>query len=457
MIMLSKFSVQNFYSINEQVTLNFNFSNSKAHAFKQNVIFQYNGPTKRSILNGGIIFGANASGKTNLLEALKFLKAHIDNSYKFDEKEDIMLELKPFKFAKDNSTRFKIEFILENVEGYHNDDLYTNMKHNSNIKKNYIINYELFLNNKDLSVQYENLRYSEIMKTKVGKEKILFERKHDEVTDNASEINEIRKKVEKDNITFKSLLSLVINDVNKNYFKEEIETFEYKLMSEIHDKCFKNIHFNQRNASDEFMQEINKNKDYRKYVLRNLKKFDFAIKDIEVEDITADLLESVNNSDTPEKIKEMLIESIKSEKRYTTYALHFVNEQKYRMPLSEESRGTQKFLNHSYSMYEALLEDGLFVVDEFESAYHHRIQEGIVNNFINQSGKAQFLIVSHNSLLLNKNLFSKEQIIFLEKDREKESTVLKHLSEYKDVTYNNHNWLNLYYQGRLGAVPEVVF
>lgn len=133
--MLSKFSVQNFYSINEQVTLNFNFSNSKAHAFKQNVIFQYNGPTKRSILNGGIIFGANASGKTNLLEALKFLKAHIDNSYKFDEKEDIMLELKPFKFAKDNSTRFKIEFILENVEGYHNDDLYTNMKHNSNIKK----------------------------------------------------------------------------------------------------------------------------------------------------------------------------------------------------------------------------------------------------------------------------------------------------------------------------------
>lgn len=67
------------------------------------------------------------------------------------------------------------------------------------------------------------------------------------------------------------MLSLIINDVNKNYFKEEIETFEYKLMSEIHDKCFKNIHFNQRNASDEFMQEINKNKDYRKYVLRNLK------------------------------------------------------------------------------------------------------------------------------------------------------------------------------------------
>ena len=84
-----------------------------------------------------------------------------------------MLELKPFKFAEDNSTKFKTEFILENVEGYHKDDLYTNMKHNSNLIKNYIINYELFLNNKDLSVQYENLRYSEIMKTKVGKENII--------------------------------------------------------------------------------------------------------------------------------------------------------------------------------------------------------------------------------------------------------------------------------------------
>lgn len=463
--MLSEFSVENFYSINDEIALKFNFPSNRAHSFKQNVIFEYNDPNKRCILNGGIIFGPNASGKSNILKALKYLKLFVDSSYKFDEYDDIMVNLEPFKFNKKKLTKFKIEVIfddyIKNYDDYiktYKESTITNETINEIIeKKSYIVNYELFLDSEKMTIENEQLSYREIMKTKVGKTTTLFKRTNDEIIDNASGINEIRRKVEMDNITYKSLLSLIINDINRKYFKEEVENFEYRLIKKFYMDFFRNIYFSRDNVSENFVRELNENEKYRKYILKNLRKFDFAIKDFEIEDITSDVINTLISEETSDDFKKFIEHSLKANRRYRTSAIHYVNKEKYEIPLTSESDGTQKFLNQSYSMYEALLKDGLFVVDEFESAYHHKIQEGIVNNFINQNGKAQFLIVSHNSLLLNKELFAKEQIIFTEKNRRKESTKIKYLSDFEDITYNNHNWVNLYYDGRFGATPEVIF
>lgn len=441
--MLSNFTLNNFYSINEEVTINFNFPSNQSKSFKQNVLFEYNDGCKRSILNGGIIFGANASGKTNIINALDVVKYYVDNSFKFDDQDEIKYLWSNFKLSKKRQTltSFKLEFIIK-----------TNQS-----KGNYhIFNYNFSIDTKDFSIVYEKLVFRKILKTKVSKMYTLFERLDNKIIENHSNINNIINKIEKDNIKHKLLISVLINDINYNYFKGDISTFEYFLINRFYKDGISKIISGNRNASYQFMSALNENSKYKKYILKNLKKSDFAIKDFIVEDISDDLMASFKQHGISEELQHSLLGSMITERSYKTYTIHNVDGQKHKLSLNEESGGTLKFLNQSYSMYEALLNSGLFIVDEFESAYHHKIQESIINNFINQENEAQFLIVSHNPLLMNKELFSKEQIMFVEKERETEQTNLFNLSDF-DVSYNNHNWINLYYNGRFGGVPEVTF
>lgn len=85
------------------------------------------------------------------------------------------------------------------------------------------------------------------------------------------------------------------------------------------------------------------------------------------------------------------------------------------------------------------------------------IQKGIIHNFVynEKSTQAQFLLVSHNPLLMDKNLFAKEQIYFVEKDHQSQQSIVYSLKDFDNITYNNHSWLNIYMSGRIGAVPEV--
>ena len=57
--------------------------------------------------------------------------------------------------------------------------------------------------------------------------------------------------------------------------------------------------------------------------------------------------------------------------------------------------------------------------------------------------------------MLSPELFAKEQIVFVEKDRESHSSDIYKLSEYSGVTYDKHNWEKMYLEGRFGAIPEV--
>lgn len=442
--MLSKFSVTNFYSINDEVVLNFNFPSNRADSFQQNVLFEYKNPNKHCILNGGIIFGANASGKTNVIQAIGALKKFIEDSYKFNEKSQVTNKWMPFRFSEVISkiTKFKVETIInlgDEKESW------------------FIVNYELDINIEDYSINYEKITYSEILKTKLAKEILIFERKKDEIMDYSNRISNVIRKLEQDNITHKAILSLFIYDINRKFFEKETNSIEYKIIQKFYEDFIQKISFRQRNANRMFMESLKTDENYKKYIIKSLKKFDFAIKELEVEDVTNDIKEFIHNlEDISDENKSQLFDTLNSRKEYRTSTYHKINNKNIKLPLDFESRGTRKFLTQSYSMYESLINEGLFIADEFESAYHHKIQEGIINNFINQEGKAQFIIVSHNPLLLNKELFAKEQINFTEKNRKKESTELYLLSDF-DVSYNNHSWINLYYEGRFGAVPEVLF
>ena len=151
------------------------------------------------------------------------------------------------------------------------------------------------------------------------------------------------------------------------------------------------------------------------------------------------------------------LEKIKNQNNYKITAIHKVQSRSYELPLELESDGTRKFLSQSITLFNSLINNSLYISDEFDSKYHIKIQEGILKKFIKQgdTGRAQFLVASHNPLLLSSEFFAKEQICLIEKERSNQSSFITYLNDFKDISYNNHNWTNLYLEGRFGGIPEV--
>ncbi|WP_157821477.1 AAA family ATPase [Macrococcoides caseolyticum] len=442
--MISKISISNFRSINEKVTLNFNFPINRANSFKQNIIYQYKDDGVRCILNGLILFGANAAGKSNVLKGIKEMRKYIIDSHKFDDLNEIYSKIDSFKFNNSsNETTFEIELVIKDIIA--DDD-----------EGDFIINYSFSINSESQTISEEKLIYKKILVTKVSEERLIFYRKHNEVVDNTRTLNKILNKVEQENITHKLLISMIIFEINEAFFEEETTSIDYAICQRLMGFINANLIFEEESFTSTFSSEINNNMEFKKYILENLKSFDFAIKDFEVVDATSELINSLKNANIEFSDKNKLINDIERMRHFNTYTIHNVNGKDVRLGLEDESDGTIKFLNVSFSMYRSLLYNGIFICDEIEKNYHYRIQEGIINNFINQYGNAQFLLTTHNPLLLNKELFAKEQIIFVEKRRDFESTNIYSLSDF-NVSYNNHNWFNLYTDGRFGSVPEVLY
>lgn len=124
-----------------------------------------------------------------------------------------------------------------------------------------------------------------------------------------------------------------------------------------------------------------------------------------------------------------------------------------------ESAGTNKFFNLAGHIYESLKDCMCFCIDELDSQMHPLISWKIVEMFnktdINSTG-AQLIFTTHDTHLLSKELFKRDQIIFIEKDK-KESSDLYTMLDAKQHLNNSPrtdlNYQKNYVQGRYGAIP----
>lgn len=144
--MFSKITISNFFSIHDQISLTLDHSYSPADIFNQNTLYTYyDNQKKRSILNGAVLYGANASGKTNLLYAFEFMRTMTQKSHTYTEKTDFDITPNAFQFstAKETTSRFTITFTEPNFQ--ENQDIqYT---------------YELAIDAGTLEIQEESLTY----------------------------------------------------------------------------------------------------------------------------------------------------------------------------------------------------------------------------------------------------------------------------------------------------------
>lgn len=399
-----------------------------------------NNGRKRSILNSMVIFGANASGKSNFLKGISFLRELLSDGYSNNRMIDVSSKVSSFKFNNNGDIEISISEIIPKEDKY-------------------FVKYDLGIDANDFRIKYEKLTSKKLLKSRISSnERVIFERKDQEITLADKEVSSVFEQLNVNNNTYKPMLSVVVNDFNasRRQVKSAITSWSYQMMTLFYHEVVDNIVIEKNKSvqNKNIAEKLMTDSEFKEELLAELRNFDFAISDFEVKDITKSVISNlVSNDMLPEK----LISSLSNEKVYDIRTLHNVDDKEYKLDYEQESDGTLRFINQFINIYDCIKNGKTYICDEFENKYHPLIQRAIIDMFMEKgiSNKCQFIFTSHNVDLLDSDIFAKEQIKFVDKSRKTQSSELYGLDDFKEISYLNHNWKNLYMDGRFGAIPEV--
>jgi AAA15 family ATPase/GTPase len=417
--MLLRFSVSNFRSIGEKQELNMLASSSvkNGHTFSHLTL------KKEKVLPVALIYGANASGKSNLLEAFNFFKKAIDKSYsnwKLGEEISITRFLLDDEI-KNKDSEFEIEFLLEN--------------------KRYV--YGFACNRDKFSTEY--------LYQIIGNESIL-------VFDRPSSKGEIQfaKTLTGENKSISNMLrenSLFLSAAAQNNHQYLIPLNMYLTFLEFEDS---------KNAPP----FINVNEYYREKAMRhhtinflnelNTGVFNFESKEIILSEEEKIIKEKFQNN-LIKLFTDIQIVDPKEVFRENTKSFKFThkNSSDIEVPfnLNLESEGTLRLAILLDKIYWTLETGSLILIDEINSALHTKAAEAIISLFLNSDTNpngAQLIATTHDTNLLRSKMLRKDEIWFTEKST-KGQTMLYSLNDFKinpkdDIEKD-------YLLGRYGAVP----
>jgi len=121
------------------------------------------------------------------------------------------------------------------------------------------------------------------------------------------------------------------------------------------------------------------------------------------------------------------------------------------MSLHDESDGTRRLIEYMPLLYAIIQNDMVYVVDEIERSIHPILIKDIVRKLSeSETAKGQLIFTTHESGLLDQNIFRPDEIWFAQKDAE-QATQLYPLSDYK--IHKTANIENGYLNGRYGGIP----
>ena len=129
-----------------------------------------------------------------------------------------------------------------------------------------------------------------------------------------------------------------------------------------------------------------------------------------------------------------------------------------------ESYGTLRFITIFPLVIKAILTGGVLVVDEFDASIHPMALMSIINVFHNDDinvNHAQLIFNTHNPIFLNSNIFRRDEIKFVERDEDTNQSVLYSLSDFGttgDKGVRQHeDYMKSYFVGRYGAIKDIDF
>lgn len=419
--MIRNFWVTNFLSINKRQELNF-----IAKASDTELVSQM--PDGTSLYKLGILYGSNASGKSNMLTALNFIFRIL--VYPKVDTNELMDEYVPFKQTSDKPIEMHVSFYADEIR-YDYDVAYN---------ARYIIHEELnYYPNGFKTLFYERHYVDKNIQAdiKFGASLRLTQKTQESIRENT--------------LNNHSVLSVC----RKNNFKEDILQFTtlYEwIMNSYHDVDGDDN--NSQGVVDVLKEAVGNPKKYRFYTTM-LQKADLNIVDYHVvkEDrlIPQEYRERIQKENIPESVKKQLLNP-------TTDTIVFDNlsdSGKFEVPLKWQSKGTMKYIKILETLYDLITGSHVYYLDELGEDLHYDLLFYYLNVFLFNSKQSQLLITSQETALLAQDIINENRgvVWFVEKNKETAS------SEYnRGDSFGLHKNLSLYNSyriGRLGAKPEL--
>jgi AAA15 family ATPase/GTPase len=407
--------VENYRSFKEKRTF-FLFSIKDKELSELNT---FESGKKLRFLKSAVIYGANASGKSNFFNALiSFLRFSVYSGPRLQVEDPI--ETEPFALSRQTeSAPSSFELIFFVKEG----DDETRYRYGFSVSKERV--------EKEYLYAIYNVR-----------EVTLFTRNLQEIdyTSNFREEGARGKPSVRNNCTFLSVCAQ-----NNGKISAQIVKY-FRRMGVLHGVC----------AASPSGQKENNRSEYKKKIVDFLKYADIQITGYKTENVPA--FDDISDSELSAFYKNKYPNALERKIQYghTVYAGETPAGEKY-FDEREESSGTIKLFSYSDPILGALENGTPLFIDEFETMLHPLIIEGIIKLFnspIKNPKNAQLVISCHAVNIMTNKLFRRDQIWFCEKDQYG-ATDLYSLVEYKESVRKDASYNKNYLQGKYGAIPSI--
>ncbi len=414
--MLLEFRVKNFRSYQDEQTLSMLASSDDSHPSN---VSQVGGEEDGRYINSAIIYGANASGKSNLIIAISLLKNLVVLSHQ--HQKGMLLNHHPFRFDQkciDRPTVFDIRFKKAGI----------------------LYDYHLAFTSKE--IVEESLHSSPN-----NRRAMIFGRK--------GQTFEFRKdKMEQEIISRRTLENTLYLSTSVQFnYQGTTPAFEW-----FRDDLLVLDTTSQDQLLDKVIDRMNRNKRFKNDLLKALRIADLGIVGVsgKVKDVP---LREMEGRLPPQLIGAMTILGTPVRERslkFTHIVMMEGKEERFDLEDLNESEGTRKLFSVIGPIIDTLSTGGTMVIDELDTKLHHDISKWIVGLFHdpkqNKKG-AQLIFNTHDLNLLDQSLFRRDQIWFTEKDADHGCTSLYSLVEFHER--KDRDILKAYTQGRYGAIPYI--
>jgi uncharacterized protein len=423
--MLIEFSVGNYRSFKEKVT----FSMVAANLVSQDKNLDINNvfavDKELSLVKSAAIYGANASGKSNLAKALQFMKWFMVNSSKETQSTEA-IGVEKFRLSTetdDQPSFFEIVFLLDGQQHRYG-----------------------------FTADREKIRSEWLYYVPKTRETRLFDRQEDKF--------DVAKVLKADGIAAKTRSNALFLSVSAQFNIGKTESIlrwlslNLNLISGLDDTKFLNDTVKNLFRTDIYDEAI-------KLIYR----FDLSITSVRQKQNNADL--ELNDAISSGKDRKEILEimrgsfyTLMSDRMIETIHQKFnsdrevVSLEAFNLVVNE-SAGTQKLFALASFLANTLKYGEILIIDEFDARLHPLMSRSIVELFNSNETNphnAQLIVMTHDTNLLSNKIFRRDQIWFTEKDRYG-ATALYSLAEYK--VRNDASFESDYIKGKYGAIPYI--
>ncbi len=396
--MIISFSVKNFRSIKDRQTLSFEASKSKdLEEYYVCKVGRYR------LLKLAMLYGANASGKTNVLKALDFL-FYLVRSTVFNKEAKIAYDTFRFDSAcKEENTQMDIEFIYEAT------------------KYSY-------------SVEFNHTCIVSEKLCEFGPRKsVVFER----TTDTTKQLPKIKfgpkvkvNQLEKDNLTTNTLWNTTVlsgfNRISANIpqLRNVLNWFGSYMLP-----------ISPRVDLDSFvLNQMAQGNIDKMYIINLLNKADLGISDISLQTPTTSKMDV-----------------------FDLRLTHTIDGKSFSLSMRDESMGTQRYYGLSGILLLLIKRNTIMMIDELETSLHPDLYRHFIISYLKHSHRSQLIVTTHNREILgDRDLFRNDAIWFTDRGNSEQKTELYRLDYFdSSVVTDKTNILNLYRIGKLGGAPNL--